>query len=365
LSWADPKQAPAEPPHLAERLKLLEDSQRATLNVLEDFDAERRKYQNIQRATINLLEDMEAEKGRFARTHQATINLLEDFGAEKHRYQQIQRATLNLLQDMDDERAKLGQTQFALMNMVEDFEAERARAEQAKALLASANKELEAFSYSVSHDLRAPLRAISGFSEAVMEDYADRLDDAGTRYLRLIVDNAHGMGQLIDDLLAFSRLGRQEITAVQVDMAAMAREVFNEIAAQEPGRDIEFSVGRTPAAYADHTLIRQVLLNLLANAVKFTRPRKKARIEFGYLPNVNGGVYYVQDNGVGFDMKYAGKLFGVFQRLHSDTEFEGTGVGLATVNRVVARHGGRVWAEAQPEKGATFYFTLPAERTER
>lgn len=361
MSVARRQAAPVESPEMRERLQLLEDSQRATLNVLEDFDAERRKYQNIQRATINLLEDMDAEKGRLGRTQQATINVLEDFDAERRRYQQIQRATANLLEDIDEERSRLGDSQRALMNMLEDFEAERARSEQSKTLLESVNKELEAFSYSVSHDLRAPLRAISGFSDAILEDYADRLDDEGKRYLGLIVENTHSMGQLIDDLLAFSRLGRQEITTVEVDMVVLAREIFDDIAVQESGRDIAFTARPTPSAYGDRSLIRQVLVNLLANAVKFTRSKKRALIEFGWLPEVDGGAYYVKDNGVGFDMKYAGKLFGVFQRLHGDTEFEGTGVGLATVYRIITRHGGRLWAEAEVDKGATFYFTLPRD----
>lgn len=276
-------------------------------------------------------------------------------------FEETQRATLNILEDMDAERQKLDDNQRALLNMLEDFEAERVKAEQAKALLESVNKELEAFSYSVSHDLRAPLRAISGFSQAVLEEYATRLDDEGRRYLGLIQENVHRMGRLIDDLLAFSRLGRQSMAELEVDLAAMARAVFQELAAQDPGRKIEFTIHPVPPAHGDPAMMRQVLVNLFANAIKFTRTREKGVIEFGHLAESDDGVYYIRDNGVGFDMKYVGKLFGVFQRLHSAAEFEGTGVGLALVHRIITRHGGKVWAEGRVDQGATFYFALPRE----
>ena len=193
-----------------------------------------------------------------------------------------------------------------------------------------------------------------------MEDYAPRLDDEGKRFLGLIQDNAHRMGQLIDDLLTFSRLGRQQLMESQIDMGALANGVFEELVAQVPGRKIQFVVRSLPPALGDKAMIRQVLANLLSNAIKFTRPRPEAVIEFGYAAQPDQGAYYVRDNGVGFDMQYAGKLFGVFQRLHSVTEFEGTGVGLAIIYRIITRHGGRVWAEGQVDKGATFYFTLPS-----
>ncbi len=326
---------------LRERLKMLEETQQATLNNLRDFDAEKAKLQMLQRATMNLL---------------------EDFDEERKQSQLFQKATLNLLEDMDSERAKLDETRRALMNMLEDIDAERFKAEQARSLLEAANKELEAFTYSVSHDLRAPLRAISGFSQAVIEDCAPQLDDEGRRYLGLIQENAHRMGRLIDDLLTFSRLGRQQMTNSKIDMETLAKSVFEELAALEPGRKIKFIAHTLPPVYGDNSMIRQVLVNLLSNAIKFTRPKEEALIEFGYLPKLEDGAYYIKDNGVGFDMQYANKLFGVFQRLHSITEFEGTGVGLALVYRIITRHGGKVWAEGIVDQGATFYFTLPGSR---
>jgi PAS domain S-box-containing protein len=225
--------------------------------------------------------------------------------------------------------------------------------------LVAANKELEAFSYSVSHDLRAPLRAIDGFTRIVLEEYAPRLDGEGRRLLDVIRSNTSKMGHLIDDLLAFSRLSRQQMAATPVNLAVMAKVICAELKKQEKGRRIEFKIGVLPPASGDHAMLQQVLQNLLANAVKFTRPRAKTRIEFSGRMEKGESIYQIKDNGVGFDMQYADKLFGVFQRLHGSDEFEGTGVGLAIVQRIVLRHGGRVWAESKGGKGASFYFAIP------
>lgn len=233
------------------------------------------------------------------------------------------------------------------------------RVQERTAQLEAANRELEAFSYSVSHDLRAPLRAIDGFSRVLLEDYADRLDEEGRRVLGIIRESTHQMGRLIDDLLAFSRLARASMAVSEVDMDALVRNVWAEVVAAEPGRTVDLRVQSLPPARADRAMVRQVWANLLSNALKFTRPRPVAVIEVGGRVEGDEAVYYVRDNGVGFDMRYADKLFGVFQRLHRVDEFEGTGVGLAIVRRVVHRHGGRVWAEGQVDGGATFYFTLP------
>ncbi len=225
--------------------------------------------------------------------------------------------------------------------------------------LESANKELEAFSYSVSHDLRAPLRAIDGFSRIILEDYLDKLDDEGKRVLSVIRNNTQKMGQLIDDLLLFSRLGRQELRASGIDMGKLARAVSEELKLAVPERKLKFNINTLIPAQGDQAMIRQVFVNLLSNAVKFTRPKERAVIEVDGRSEGNENVYTVKDNGVGFDMQYVDKLFGVFQRLHSSEEFEGTGVGLAIVQRIIHRHGGRVWAEGKVGEGATFYFTLP------
>jgi light-regulated signal transduction histidine kinase (bacteriophytochrome) len=227
--------------------------------------------------------------------------------------------------------------------------------------LEAANRELEAFSYSVSHDLRAPLRAADGFSRILQEDYAAGLDEKAHRYLDLVRDSTQRMGRLIDDLLAFSRLGRQEIVRRRVRPEAIARQALDELDSERAGRAVEIQIDDMAEVTADPGLLRQVYVNLLSNALKFTRARTPAIIRVGSCPVDGGRAYFVHDNGAGFDMTYADKLFGVFQRLHRQEEYEGTGVGLAIVQRVVHRHGGRVWAEGAVDEGATFYFTLPEE----
>ncbi len=231
------------------------------------------------------------------------------------------------------------------------------------AQLEAANEELEAFSYSVSHDLRAPLRAIDGYARILMEDYEARLDEEGNRVISVITKNAQRMGQLIDDILAFSRIGRREMGHKVVPMHDLAQEVFDELTRTEGERTIRFTLAPLPPAQGDPALIRQVLENLLSNSIKYTRPRNVAEIEVGCRCEEGENIYFVRDNGVGFDMKYSDKLFGVFQRLHGMDEFEGTGVGLAIVKRIVVRHGGRIWGEGKKDEGATFYFTLPAGNT--
>lgn len=225
--------------------------------------------------------------------------------------------------------------------------------------LEAANKELESFSYSVSHDLRAPLRAIDGFTRILLEDYEPNLDAEGQRLFNVVRREAQRMGQLIDDLLQFSRLSRAEMQLVSVDMKTMVEKIIEELASSMDGKRVEFRLGELPAVPGDPILIRQAWINLLSNAIKFTSKKKRAVIEVKGVQTANENVYSVHDNGAGFDMQYANKLFGVFQRLHSDGEFEGTGVGLAIVQRVILRHGGRVWAEGKTDKGATFHFALP------
>ena len=224
--------------------------------------------------------------------------------------------------------------------------------------LEAANKELEAFSYSVSHDLRAPLRAVDGFSQAVLEDYGPQLPEEGRRYLRTIRREAQRMGMLIDDLLTFSRLSRAPLNKRKVDTGELIRSVLKDLSDQQGGRQIELRTGELPSCAGDPALLKQVWINLLSNAFKYTQKREAAVIEIGCEHTAEGDVYFVRDNGTGFDMRYANRLFGVFQRLHRAEEFEGTGVGLAIVQRVVQRHGGRVWAEAEEGRGATFRFTL-------
>jgi PAS domain S-box-containing protein len=231
--------------------------------------------------------------------------------------------------------------------------------------LEAANKELESFSYSVSHDLRSPLRAIDGFARIFEEDYRDKLDDEARRLLRVIRDSTQKMEQLIDDLLTFSRLGRKPIEAARVDMHNVLEDALEEARAGSHTTHTRIVIGELRPAWGDTALLKQVWVNLVSNAIKYSGNNDKAEVEIGCIesgaPGHSGTTYFVRDNGVGFDMRYYEKLFGVFQRLHSHAEFGGTGVGLAIVHRLVRRHGGRVWAEAAVNKGATFYFSLPGE----
>jgi signal transduction histidine kinase len=224
--------------------------------------------------------------------------------------------------------------------------------------LEASNKELEAFSYSVSHDLRAPLRATDGFSRILLEKHASELPPDAQRYLNLVRDNAQQMGHLIDDLLTFSRLSRQSLKRQRVAPVEIVRPMINELQREQAGRKIEISLADLPACEADPALLKQVFVNLLSNALKYTRQREVSKIDIDWQQTDGSPVYFVKDNGVGFDMQYVDKLFGVFQRLHRAEEYEGTGVGLAIVQRIIHRHGGRVWAHAEIDKGATFYFTL-------
>jgi PAS domain S-box-containing protein len=226
------------------------------------------------------------------------------------------------------------------------------------AQLEASNKELEAFTYSVSHDLRAPLRHIDGYVELLINRFHDALPEKGIHYLDTIADSARQMAALIDDLLQFSRTGRQEMRQDHIDMNLVLQEVLESIKQDNTGRNIEWIFATLPNVYGDYAMLRLVWFNLLNNAVKFTRKKEKAKIEVGCREDNMEYVFFVRDNGVGFDMQYAHKLFGVFQRLHSAEEFEGTGIGLANVRRIIAKHGGHTWAEAALDQGAVFYFTL-------
>ena len=228
------------------------------------------------------------------------------------------------------------------------------------AQLEAVNRELESFTYSVAHDLRAPLRHIQGFADALIEDCAERLDAAARGYLNRIVESTRRMDQLINDLLGLAHVGRQELSIQPVDLNALVQDVVRDMAHETGGRNIEWRLGSLPVVECDPGLIKLVYYNLLSNAVKYTRPRDPAVIEVGETTVDGERTLFIRDNGVGFNMKYAHKLFGVFERLHRREDFEGTGVGLATVQRIIHKHGGRIRAEAEIDKGATFYFTLTA-----
>lgn len=238
------------------------------------------------------------------------------------------------------------------------------RVEERTEQLAIANKELDAFAYSVSHDLRAPLRGIDGFSLALMEEYGNKLNDQGKDYLNRVRNGCLRMGKLIDEILHLSRITRCEISRKPVNLSELVRQIAEEHEQAEPQRTVEFTVDDVPPVLADPTLMRSVMENLIGNAWKYSRNNAVARIEFGKLATVQGLVFFVKDNGAGYNMEYADKLFIPFQRLHRADEFEGTGIGLASVQRIILRHGGRIWAEGEEGKGAVFYFTLGGQAIE-
>ena len=278
------------------------------------------------------------------------------FNGQRHFITADRLQILNLLLSTYDAAI---QRNRELTRTQEELRSLNARIDAANTELQSVNRELESFSYSVSHDLRAPLRHINGYVEMLAAEAGDQLAQEPRRYLQVIADASRQMGQLIDDLLEFSRMGRAEMHETRVDLYSLARETISKLEADTRGRNIAWDIPALPAVEGDAAMLRQVLANLLGNAVKYSRGRDPARIEMGTSDSEAGRiVLFVRDNGAGFDMKYADKLFSVFQRLHRADEFEGTGVGLANVQRIIARHGGRVWAEAAPDKGATIYFTL-------
>jgi len=252
---------------------------------------------------------------------------------------------------------------FGISRDITDRKRAEVELQKAKMELESANKELEAFSYSVSHDLRAPLRSIDGFSQALLEDYADLLPEAGRSHLKRVRASAQRMAELIDDLLNLSRVTRAVFEPGPVDLSLLAQNIASELQRSEPGRAVEFNIAPNLIASGDARLLQIVLENLLNNAWKFTSKQAQSQIEFGSKNGNDETIYFVRDNGAGFDMTYAGKLFGAFQRLHAMTEYPGTGIGLATVQRIIHRHSGRVWAEGEVGQGATFYFSLSREIT--
>lgn len=278
------------------------------------------------------------------------------FNGQRHFITADRLQILNLLLSTYDAAI---QRNRELTRIQEELRSLNARIDAANTELQSVNRELESFSYSVSHDLRAPLRHINGYVEMLAAEAGEQLGPEPRRYLQVIAEASRQAGQLIDDLLEFSRMGRAEMHETRVDLGSLTRETISKLEPDTRGRNIAWDIPSLPAVEGDPAMLTQVLANLLGNAVKYTRGRDPARIEMGTAGEETGRIIvFVRDNGAGFDMKYADKLFGVFQRLHRADEFEGTGVGLASVQRIIARHGGRVWAEAAPDQGATFYFTL-------
>jgi light-regulated signal transduction histidine kinase (bacteriophytochrome) len=324
---------------------------RAFLNILEDFTGEKERLEEVQRAVLNILDDFTAEKVRFGEGQRAALNILDDFAGEKGRLEESQRAMLNLLEDFDVEREKTKAANDELQKLLNALRLAKEAAD-------ASYRELESFSYSVSHDLRAPLRSIDGYSKVLLEDYPDKLDEKGKKFLLRISAAAIKMGQLIDDMLNLSRVTRTEMKRERVEMTSIAKKIAQSLVESNPGRQVEFKIADGIVAEGDSHLLTIVLDNLLGNALKFTEKKEQAEIEFGIRPDENEKVYFVRDNGAGLDMTFKEKLFQPFQRLHRPEDFSGTGIGLATVKRIIERHGGRVWIKGEVGKGTAVYFTL-------
>ncbi len=294
------------------------------------------------------------------------LGVLSDITERKRMELEVQHAKDMLEQRVRERTAELAervaeteQINRAIINVLEDLQGTNRKLEKVSAALADSNRELGAFAHSVSHDLRAPLRAIDGFAGIIAEEYGKLLDDEGRRLLQVVRDNARHMGQLISDLLAFSRLGRQPLVKSEVPMAEVVGELVADQSRSTEGA-VEFAVADLPAAHGDRGMLRQVFANLLDNAVKYSQPKPRPRIVVGGAREPGWVHYWVADNGIGFEQKYAEKIFAVFERLHPPDHFAGTGVGLSLVQRIVQRHGGNVWAEGEPDRGATFHFRMPA-----
>ena len=308
------------------------------------------------RPALNVHDDVAGEGKQLKDMQRAVLNILEDATADRLRAEAAARAALNILEDLSDARAEI-QTLNAELE---------ARVRQRTAELVVANRNLESFAYSVAHDLRSPLRALSGFSEALAEDYGDRLGETGHLYTERIQAATERMGALIDDLLLLAQVSRATIRLEPVDLSAEIASLAVELHAREPGRRVRFAIHAGVLVTADRTLIRTVVQNLVENAWKFTAKCDEATVEFAAIAAEDAEICcYVRDNGAGFDPAFVNKLFHPFQRLHSVTEFPGTGIGLASVQRIVERHGGRAWAEGAVGRGATFYFTLNAKEIPR
>ncbi|SFD47963.1 His Kinase A (phospho-acceptor) domain-containing protein [Chitinophaga sp. CF118] len=341
---------------LQEQINLM-DMQKALLNILDDYSEERYRAEDTQRALLNILEDSAADKINMENIQRAVLNILDDYCEEKYLAEDTQRALLNILEDSAADKMNMENIQRAVLNILDDYLEEKIKVESINIELISVNKELEAFSYSVSHDLRAPLRAVNGYAQILNEDYGTKLDTEGKRIIETISHNALKMGTLIDELLSFSRLGRKELQKTEINMNELTEKILIDQNISI-SNTVKIKIGKLHNVKGDYGLLHQVMFNLISNALKYSSKKTHPFIEIFSEEIKDEIIFSVKDNGAGFNMEYYDKLFGVFQRLHMQDEFEGTGVGLAITQRIIMKHGGKVWAEGIVDNGATFNFSL-------
>ncbi len=340
------------------RIRALEEAQRATINILEDFDVERAKLEHVQRAMFNILQDFGEEKDKLEKTHRATLNILEDFDQEKRALETGLRATFNILEDFTEEKLRLEQVQRGTFNILDDLDEETSKLEAVGKELARSNADLEQFAYVASHDLQEPLRMVSSYTQLLARRYKGKFDPDADEIIAYAVDGASRMQALINDLLSYSRVGTKGKDPKPTDVQSVFDQALANLQAaiQESGAVVTHNP--LPTVMADGSQFVQLLQNLIGNAIKF-RGQAPPRVHVSATRKGNEWTFSVHDNGIGIDPKYFDRLFVVFRRLHNRAEYPGTGIGLAVCKRIVERHGGRIWVESEPSKGSTFYFTIP------
>jgi signal transduction histidine kinase len=340
----------------------LASGQRAMLNLLEDFEGEKVRLKSAQRAMLNILEDSSSEKAQLAAAERAVINILDDSSAEKTRLEMVQRAVLNILEDLEGQRVKVERINAQLQNEIEVRKRAEETLKEYSAELARSNADLQQFAYVASHDLQEPLRAVSSFSQLLARRYRGELDSDADDFIAFIVGGATRMQTLINDLLTFSRIGTRgnPFARVECENILQAAKENLTVAIAESGAVITHDP--LPALVADQTQLMQLFQNLFGNAIKFRRPEEAPRIHVSCQRQDGAWRLSVRDNGIGIDPQYFDRIFIIFQRLHGREKYAGTGMGLAICKRIVERHGGRIWVESEPGKGSTFHFVIPDER---
>jgi signal transduction histidine kinase len=358
----------------------LADTNRATLEILEDFGGERGRLAETQRALLNILEDFGGEKRRLEETQRAVLNILDDSSEERTRQDTMHRALLNILEDFGGEKQRLEATQRAILNILDDFEAEKRKVEEANTglrrevgeraaaeqalrektnALARSNAELEQFAYVASHDLQEPLRMVSSYVQLFEKRYAGQVDTRAQKYIDYAVEGAKRMQALIGGLLEYSRVGRIDEPSGRVDTGAALDQALLDLRSAIEESRAEVTRGPLPAVTGNAERLAQVFLNLVGNAIKFRRPGEAPSIHVSAAPQGEEWLFAVRDNGIGIDPQYLDRIFVIFQRLHTRAEYPGTGIGLSICKKVIERHGGRIWVESESGAGATFHFTLP------